>query len=108
MHHLIKIYFNFQIISANFHIRNGACVHQINWMGDTSIKGMNQSFGMMINYLYMLPLIEQNNKQYLMDGTITLIDPVQSSMNWSTSGTSKFRFASIHTQEYVLHKECKI
>ncbi|KAF9113130.1 hypothetical protein BGX27_002123 [Mortierella sp. AM989] len=57
---------------ANFHIRNGACVHRLNWLGDTSEKGMEESFGMMVNYLYSLDHIELNNQQYLLDGTISV------------------------------------
>lgn len=57
---------------ANFHLRNGACAHRLNWLGDTSSKGMEESFGMMINYLYSLDHIEMNNQQYLQDGTISV------------------------------------
>ena len=57
---------------ANFHLRNGACAHRLNWLGDTSDKGMEESFGMMINYLYSLDHIEMNNQQYLQDGTISV------------------------------------
>ncbi|KAF9420482.1 hypothetical protein BGZ94_009101 [Podila epigama] len=57
---------------ANFHLRNGACAHRLNWMGDSSSKGMEESFGMMINYLYSLDHIEMNNQQYLQDGTISV------------------------------------
>ncbi|KAG0050161.1 hypothetical protein BGZ83_005053, partial [Gryganskiella cystojenkinii] len=57
---------------ANFHLRNGACAHRLNWLGDTSPKGMEESFGLMINYLYSLDHIEMNNQQYLQDGTISV------------------------------------
>ncbi|KAG0270623.1 hypothetical protein DFQ27_002614 [Actinomortierella ambigua] len=57
---------------ANFHLRNGACAHRLNWLGDVSDKGLKESFGMMVNYLYALDHIEMNNQQYLQDGTITV------------------------------------
>ncbi|KAF9123083.1 hypothetical protein BGX30_001628 [Mortierella sp. GBA39] len=57
---------------ANFHLRNGACAHRLNWLGDASAKGMEESFGLMINYLYSLDHIEMNNQQYLQDGTISV------------------------------------
>ncbi|KFH67389.1 hypothetical protein MVEG_06122 [Podila verticillata NRRL 6337] len=60
---------------ANFHLRNGACAHRLNWMGDASSKGMEESFGLMINYLYSLDHIEMNNQQYLQDGTISVSLP---------------------------------
>jgi malonyl-CoA decarboxylase len=37
---------------TNFHVRNGASVEQLNWMGDTSCKGLERSAGIMVNYLY--------------------------------------------------------
>ncbi|KAF9178345.1 hypothetical protein BGZ50_007813 [Haplosporangium sp. Z 11] len=58
--------------AANFHLRNGACAHRLNWLGDTSSKGMEESFGSMINYLHSLDHIEMNNQQYLQNGTISV------------------------------------
>jgi malonyl-CoA decarboxylase len=37
---------------ARFHMRNGACLERINWLGDTSVAGMERAAGMMVNYLY--------------------------------------------------------
>ncbi|ORY43324.1 MCD-domain-containing protein [Rhizoclosmatium globosum] len=59
---------------ANFHIRNGACVYQLDWMGDMSNKGIGQSYGMMINYLYDLPSVEENHILYTQQHTISVID----------------------------------
>ncbi|KAJ3347442.1 hypothetical protein HDU83_002092 [Entophlyctis luteolus] len=59
---------------ANFHIRNGACVYQLNWMGDQSAKGIAQSFGMMVNYLYDLPNFIKNNENYMNSGVIAVAD----------------------------------
>ena len=58
---------------GNFHIRNGASVFRINWMGDTSVKGIEQSWGLMVNYMYILDKIEQNNHTYLLDGSISVV-----------------------------------
>ncbi|KAH8951189.1 hypothetical protein BDL97_09G014200 [Sphagnum fallax] len=55
---------------TNFHVRNGASVEQLNWMGDTSDKGLERSAGIMVNYLYRLEKIEENNQAYLNKGTI--------------------------------------
>ncbi|KAJ3391197.1 hypothetical protein HDU92_009152 [Lobulomyces angularis] len=60
---------------ANFHLRNGACVYAIHWMGDLSEKGINQSFGIMINYNYVLSNIERNNQMYLLDGIVSVVQP---------------------------------
>lgn len=37
---------------ARFHLGNGARIEQLNWGGDPSPKGLKQSFGLMVNYLY--------------------------------------------------------
>jgi hypothetical protein len=39
-------------------------------MGDTSDKGLERSAGIMVNYLYRLEKIEENNQAYLNKGTI--------------------------------------
>ncbi|KAI9341699.1 malonyl-CoA decarboxylase-domain-containing protein [Obelidium mucronatum] len=58
---------------ANFHIRNGACVYQLNWMGDTSEKGIEQSFGIMVNYLYDLKSLEVNREGYVAGGGVIAV-----------------------------------
>ncbi len=37
---------------ARFHLGNGARIERLNWAGDTSPKGLKQSYGLMVNYLY--------------------------------------------------------
>ena len=49
---------------ANFHLSNGARIERINWLGDTSEKGMKESAGMMVNYYYKLSEIEKNHELY--------------------------------------------
>ncbi|MDE2228811.1 MAG: malonyl-CoA decarboxylase [Alphaproteobacteria bacterium] len=56
---------------AHFHLSNGARIERINWRGDLSKKGLQQSFGMMINYLYRLGDIEENHEAYTGEGRIT-------------------------------------
>ncbi|MBO6782635.1 MAG: malonyl-CoA decarboxylase family protein, partial [Alphaproteobacteria bacterium] len=55
---------------AHFHLSNGARVERINWLGDTSAKGFQQSAGMMVNYLYDRARIEQNHEAYVMGSEI--------------------------------------
>ncbi|WP_048306746.1 malonyl-CoA decarboxylase [Halomonas sp. PR-M31] len=55
---------------SRFHLGNGAELHRINWLGDVSAKGMSQSTGLMVNYLYVLEDIEQNHEQYTTNATI--------------------------------------
>lgn len=49
---------------ANFHLNNGARMERINWLADTSEKGLKASAGMMVNYLYKLDEIEANHEAY--------------------------------------------
>ncbi len=44
---------------AKFHLGNGARVERINWAADPSAKGIKQSFGLMVNYLYDLRQIDK-------------------------------------------------
>ena len=56
---------------ANFHLSNGSRIERLNWLADTSIKGMKQSVGMMVNYLYKLNDIEANHEAYRGEGKVT-------------------------------------
>lgn len=49
---------------ARFHLGNGASVHQIHANADNSEKGLAQSIGVMVNYLYDTALVSQNHERY--------------------------------------------
>ncbi len=55
---------------AHFHLSNGARMERLNWLADTSDKGIAQSGGMMINYLYKLSEIDANHEAYRGQGKI--------------------------------------
>ena len=57
---------------ARFHLGNGARIERINPGGDASAKGLQQSFGVMVNYLYDLDELEQNVESFARDGTISM------------------------------------
>lgn len=44
---------------ARFHLGNGARVERLNWAGDMSVKGIKQSYGLMVNYLYDLKRLDK-------------------------------------------------
>jgi len=48
---------------ARFHLGNGARVERLNWAGDPSPKGLKQSYGLMVNYLYDLKRIDKHRAQ---------------------------------------------
>ncbi len=57
---------------AHFHLSNGAILQQLNWMADISPKGIRQSCGMMVNYLYDLETIDSNSEDYVQTGSIAM------------------------------------
>ncbi len=63
---------------ARFHLRNGARLERINWLGDVSRKGLRQSVGMMVNYRYRIDDIEENHESYERDGRIVAASSVRS------------------------------
>ncbi|WP_150910651.1 malonyl-CoA decarboxylase [Marinobacter halotolerans] len=62
---------------ARFHLGNGAELHRINWLGDVSAQGIQQSCGLMVNYLYVLDNIERNHEQYTANYTIVCSSSVR-------------------------------
>ncbi len=55
---------------AHFHLMNGAKMQRINWLGDTSEKGLKQSAGIMVNYYYKLNKIIANHENYFNEGKV--------------------------------------
>lgn len=56
---------------ARFHLRNGARLQRICWLGDVSEKGLSQSHGLLVNYQYDLKKIEVHHEAYVNDGKIS-------------------------------------
>ena len=63
---------------AHFHLSNGARLERINWMADPSEKGIAQSYGIMTNYQYRLPDVEENHEAYRGQGKIIASGAVRS------------------------------
>lgn len=57
---------------ARFHLGNGARIERINWLADTSPKGLRQSAGIMVNYQYDLADIEANHERFAHDGEVAV------------------------------------
>jgi malonyl-CoA decarboxylase len=62
---------------ARFHLGNGARLEQINWLGDVSPKGLRESAGIMVNYLYRLEDIEKNHEAYANQGEVAASSAVK-------------------------------
>ena len=63
---------------CRFHLGNGASIYEINENADLSSKGMSQSYGVMVNYLYDLSSIERNHEDLFSSGKISYRDKLNS------------------------------
>ena len=61
---------------ARFHLGNGARVERLNWAADPSHKGIKQSLGLMVNYLYDLKRLDRHRKQ-LAQGRIPVSSDIE-------------------------------
>jgi malonyl-CoA decarboxylase len=61
---------------ARFHLGNGARLERLNFLGDTSAKGMREAAGLMVNYLYDLRFIEANHEAFANHGTVAASNAV--------------------------------
>jgi malonyl-CoA decarboxylase len=55
---------------ARFHLGNGARLERINYLADTSEKGLRDAYGLMVNYYYDPKDIERNHEDYANAGTV--------------------------------------
>jgi malonyl-CoA decarboxylase len=55
---------------ARFHLGNGARLERLNWLGNTAQRGIEESYGIMVNYLYDLASIEANHEAFVRNGTV--------------------------------------
>ncbi|WP_439609251.1 malonyl-CoA decarboxylase domain-containing protein [Hydrogenophaga sp.] len=61
---------------ARFHLGNGARVERLNWAADPSAKGIRQSHGLMVNYLYDLKRLDKN-RALLAQGKIPIASAIK-------------------------------
>jgi malonyl-CoA decarboxylase len=78
---------------ARFHLGNGARLERLNWLGDTSPKGLRESAGLMVNYLYDLGTIEAHHEAYANQGTVAASNPVQRQLREFEAGILEGRVA---------------
>jgi malonyl-CoA decarboxylase len=62
---------------ARFHLGNGARLEHIHALADMSPRGLAQSAGIMVNYLYDLDTIERNHEAYAERGEIAMSNEVK-------------------------------
>lgn len=62
---------------ARFHLRNGARLERINWLGDTGSQGLERSAGFTVNYVYRLSELERNHELYTRESRIAASPEVE-------------------------------
>ncbi|TSD87959.1 hypothetical protein FFK22_015035 [Mycobacterium sp. KBS0706] len=55
---------------ARFHLGNGARLERLNWAGDASPKGLEQGWGLLVNYLYDPAELERNHEAFVNAGKV--------------------------------------
>ena len=55
---------------ARFHLGNGARLERVNWLGNVSPRGLKESFGVMVNYLYDPDAIEEYHEAFIHSGVV--------------------------------------
>ena len=63
---------------AKFHLGNGAILERINLNADISSKGLMQSKGVMVNYLYNLDTLEENHELFFKTKEVKQSDAIKS------------------------------
>ena len=63
---------------ARFHLGNGALIHDVHALADISPNGLQQSSGVMVNYLYDLSRVEQNHEEFATNQTVAQSRTIQS------------------------------
>jgi malonyl-CoA decarboxylase len=64
---------------ARFHLGNGARIERLNYLADTSARGRQQSYGLMVNYLYDPDTIEANVEAFSRGGEIAVATAIRRS-----------------------------
>jgi malonyl-CoA decarboxylase len=57
---------------ARFHLRNGARVERILWGANPRPRGLAESYGLMVNYVYESGMIEANHEKFVTEGKIAM------------------------------------
>jgi len=55
---------------ARFHLGNGARLERVNWRANLAPRGLRESYGLMVNYLYDPDSIEANHEAFVRAGAV--------------------------------------
>jgi malonyl-CoA decarboxylase len=71
---------------ARFHFGNGARLDRVNWLANASSRGLSESLGIMVNYVYEPSEIEANHEAYFRDGKVAMSAGVRRLLRKGTNG----------------------
>ena len=74
---------------ARFHLGNGARVERLNWLANTAEKGLEESCGIMVNYLYDLQEVEKNHEAFVTEGVIASSQEVKNLLKAAQKTTKR-------------------
>ena len=75
---------------ARFHLGNGARLERLHWAANLNPKGIAESLGMMVNYVYEPRTIEDNHEQFVTAGRVARSAEVEELLKRSArSGNGK-------------------
>ena len=79
INYLIKEKVNGKPVNAvtRFHLGNGASIENIVINGNISDYGYNESFGIMVNYIYHLDKLEKIHEEYISNHQISYSDKIK-------------------------------
>jgi malonyl-CoA decarboxylase len=79
---------------ARFHLGNGARLERINYLGNPAARGMQESHGLMVNYLYDIATIEANHEAFVRDEAIARSEAVDALLQECPPPPKRRRFAA--------------
>jgi len=84
---------------AAFHLANGARLERINPYADLSRERIKGSYGVMVNYLYDMDLVERHHERYVNDGLVAVAKPLQKELRridaaWDAAETPRLANAA--------------
>ncbi|HMI95337.1 MAG TPA: malonyl-CoA decarboxylase family protein, partial [Micropepsaceae bacterium] len=79
---------------ARFHLGNGARLERIRWRANVSARGLEESYGLMVNYRYDPDTIEANHEKFAARGAVAMSSQVSGLLgeaSWRIRGLSLVR-----------------
>jgi len=73
---------------ARFHFGNGARLDRINWLANASARGLAESLGIMVNYVYEPSEIEDNHEAYYREGRLAVSNAVRKLLRKGGNGAA--------------------